>query len=99
MLEVAEKMEMIKKIVSGENDCRRLSHQNLYYFFYLFFLNCHVCTQTRICLGCHGTKKNKSNCGTEMEYMVFTVSLNIIINPHNRKKMYVCTYVRTTDRY
>lgn len=39
-------------------------------------------------------KKNKSNCGTEMEYMVFTVSLNIIINPHNRKKMYVCTYVR-----
>lgn len=57
MLEVAEKMEMIKKIVSGENDCRRLSHQNLYYFFYLFFLNCHVCTQTRICLGCHGTKK------------------------------------------
>lgn len=41
-----------------------------------------------------------------MEYMVFTVSLNIIIiNPHNRKKMYVCMYVRmyvrtlTTDRY
>lgn len=29
-----------------------------------------------------------------MEYMVFTVSLNIIINPHNRKKMYVRTYVR-----
>lgn len=36
-----------------------------------------------------------------MEYVVFTVSLNIIINPHNRKKMYVCMYVRTltTDRY
>lgn len=67
-------------------------------FFIYFFLNCHVCTQTRICLGCHGTKKNKSNCGTEMEYMVFTVSLNIIINPHNRKKMYVCMYVCTYVR-
>lgn len=43
-------------------------------------------------------KKNKSNCGTEMEYMVFTVSLNIIINPHNRKKMYVCMYVCTYVR-
>lgn len=34
-----------------------------------------------------------------MEYMVFTVSLNIIINPHNRKKMYVCMYVRTYANY
>lgn len=33
-----------------------------------------------------------------MEYMVFTVSLNIIINPHNRKKN-VRTYVRTYANY
>lgn len=42
----------------------------------------------------HGTKKIKQT-GREMEYMVFTVSLNIIINPHNREKIYIIYKLQT----